>query len=59
MANTILFIQEAVIRRCSVKKTFLKNLQNLPKNVFAGVPILIKLQAENLELSDAATGGVL
>ena len=48
MANTILFIQEAVIRRCSVKKTFLKNLQNLPKNVFAGVPFLIKLQAENL-----------
>ena len=29
------------------------------KDVFAGVPFLIKLQAGNLKLSEAATGDVL
>ena len=41
------------------KKMFLKILQISHKNVFAGVPFLIKLQAGNLKLSDAATGNVL
>ena len=38
---------------------FLKILQISQKNVFAGVPFLIKLQAGNLKLSQAATGNVL
>ena len=38
---------------------FLKILQNLQKNVFDGVPFLVKLQAGNLKLSEAATGDVL
>ena len=38
---------------------FLKILQISQKNVFAGVPFLIKLQAGNLKLSEAATGNVL
>ena len=37
----------------------LKILQISQKNVFAGVPFLIKLQAGNLRLSEAATGNVL
>ena len=41
------------------KKMFLKILQISQKNVFAGVPFLIKLQAGNLKLSEAATGNVL
>ena len=41
------------------KKVFLKILQISQKNVFAGVPFLIKLQAGNLKLSEAATGNVL
>ena len=41
------------------KKIFLKILQISQKNVFAGVPFLIKLQAGNLKLSEAATGNVL
>ena len=41
------------------KKVFLKILQNSQKNVFAGVPFIIKLQAGNLKLSEAATGNVL
>ena len=40
------------------KKMFLKILQISQKNVFAGVPFLIKLQAGNLKLSEAATGDV-
>ena len=36
---------------------FLKILQNLKKNIFAGVSFLIKLQTGNLKLSEAATGG--
>ena len=40
------------------KKMFLKILQNSQKNVFAEVPFLIKLQAGNLKLSEAATGDV-
>ena len=38
------------------KKMFLKILQISQKNVFAGVPFLIKLQAGNLKQSEAATG---
>ena len=38
---------------------FLKILQISQKDVFAGVPFLIKLQAGNLKLSEAATGNVL
>ena len=41
------------------KKMFLKVLQNSQKNVFAGVSFLIKLQAGNMNLSEAATGDVL
>ena len=41
------------------KKMFLKILQISQKNVFTGVPFLIKLQAGNLKLSEAATGNVL
>ena len=40
------------------KKMFLKILQ-ISKNVFAGVQFLIKLQAGNLKLSEAATRNVL
>ena len=32
---------------------FLKTLQNSQKNVFAGVPFLMKLQAGNLKLSSS------
>ena len=35
---------------------FLNILQISHENVFAGVPFLIKLQAGNLKLSEAATG---
>ena len=41
------------------KKIILKILQISPKNVFAGVLVLIKLQAGNLKLSEAANGNVL
>ena len=41
------------------KKMFLKILQISQKIVFAGVPFIIKLQAGNLKLSEAATGSVL
>ena len=41
------------------KKMFLKILKFTQKNVFAGVSFLIKLQAGNLKLSEAATGNVL
>ena len=41
------------------KKMFLKILQISQKNVFVGVPFIIKLQAGNLKLSEAATGNVL
>ena len=41
------------------KKIFLKISQNSQKNVFTGVPLLIKLQTGNLKLSKAATGDVL
>ena len=37
---------EAVARRCSVKKVFLKILQHLRENTSARVSFLIKLQAE-------------
>ena len=38
-------ISEAVVRRCSVKKVFLKISQNVQEITCAGVFILIKLQA--------------
>ena len=38
---------------------FLKLLQISQKNVFAGVPFLIKLQAGNMKLSETTTGNVL
>ena len=41
------------------KKIFLNILQNSQKNVLAGVSFLIKLQAGNLKLSEAATGDIL
>ena len=37
---------------------FLKILQNSQMSIFAGVSLLIKLQAGNLKLSEAATGDV-
>ena len=37
----------------------LKILQNLQKDIFAGVSFLIKLQAGNLKLSEAVTGDVM
>ena len=37
-------------------KTFLKILRNSLIDIFAGVSFLIKLQARNLKLSEAATG---
>ena len=40
-------------------KKILKTLQNSEKNVFAGVPFLVKLHAGNLKLSEAAAGDVL
>ena len=36
----------AVSRKCSLKKVFLKILQNLQENIFAIASFLIKLQAE-------------
>ena len=43
----------------SKEKMFLKILQSLHKNIFAGVSLLIKSQAGNLKFSEAATGDVL
>ena len=40
-------------------KMSLKILQNSQKNIFAVVSFLIKLQAGNLKLSEAATGDAL
>ena len=40
-------------------KDVLKNFSKFTKNLFAGVSFLIKLQAGNLNLSEAATGYVL
>ena len=39
------YITEAVTRKCSVKKVFLKISQNLQENICARVSFLIKLQA--------------
>ena len=41
-----------------LSKMFLKLLQNSQKNIFAGISFIIKLQAGNLKLSEAATGDV-
>ena len=40
------------------KKIFLKIFQISHKNVFAGVSFITKLQAGNLNMSEAATGNV-
>ena len=40
------------------QKIFLKTLQNSQKNIFTGIYFLIKLQAENLKLPEAATKDV-
>ena len=40
------------------QKILLKILQNSQKNIFPGIPFLIKLQAGNVKLSEAATGDV-
>ena len=40
-----MFRKEAVVRRCSVKKVFLENLQNSQEITCARVSFLIKLQA--------------
>ena len=45
--------------KVSCQKTFLKILQNSRKNIFSRFSFLIKLQAGNLKLSEAATGDVL
>ena len=39
---------ETVVQRCSVKKVFLKILQNSQENAYARVSFSIKLQAEGL-----------
>ena len=41
------------------QKMFLKILQNSQIRIFASVSFLIKLQAGNLKMSEAATGDVL
>ena len=41
---------EAVVRRCSVKKVFLKISQNSKENTGARVSFLIKLQTSGLQL---------
>ena len=43
----------------SKEKMFLKILQNSQKNIFVRVSFLMKLQARNLKLSEAAAGDVL
>ena len=40
------------------EKMFLEILQNLQKNIFAGISFLIRLRGGNLKLSQAATGDV-
>ena len=45
ITTTCIRISEAVIRRCSMKKLFLKILQNWQKSTCARVSFLIKLQA--------------
>ena len=41
---------EAVVRRCSVKKVFLKNLKNSQENFIARASFLMKLQTYGLQL---------
>ena len=50
--------KEAVIRRCSVKKVFLKILESSQENTCASVSFLIKLQAKtcNFIKKDSGTG---
>ena len=43
----------------SKENIFLKILKNSQKKISVGVSFLIKLQAENLKLSEATTGDVL
>ena len=43
----------------SKEKMLLKILKNSQKNIYSGVSFLMKLQAGNLKLVEAATGNVL
>ena len=43
----------------SKEKMLLKILKNSRKNIYSGVSFLMKLQAGNLKLVEAATGNVL
>ena len=43
-------LQREVVRKCSVKKVFLKTSQNSQKNNFFGVSFLIKLHASCLNI---------
>ena len=47
--------REAVAKRCSVKKVFLKISQNSQENTCARVSFLIKLQAWGLQLFEKET----
>ena len=46
---------EAVTRRCSVKKVFLKISQNSQENTCARVSFFVKLQASGLQLDKKVT----
>ena len=48
--------QSSRVRFSVKRKDVLKNLQNSQQNIFSGVTFLIKLQAGNLQPSEAATG---
>ena len=57
--NRFFIFSEVVARRCSVKKWFLENSQNLRENTCARVSFLIKLEAYTLQLylkRDSGTG---
>ena len=43
----------------STEKMFVKIFKNSKKNIVVGVSLFIKLQAENLKVSEATTGDVL
>ena len=58
-ANRFFISSDAVARRCSVKKVFLENSQNLQENTCSRVSFLIKLEAYGLQLylkRDSGTG---
>ena len=49
-AEAAVYLLEAVVRRCSVKKMFLEISQNLQENTCARLSFSIKLQASSLQL---------